>query len=80
MRLIVLVTAPALIEIKKLQNNHDAIWWCVKHIESLGVGDKPDWHDSYKKWTSDDKVEVLNKYIPFVETTLLRVLLRKFYC
>ena len=64
---VVLVTASALIELKKLQNNHDAIWWCAKHIEALGVGDKPDWHDSYKKWASDYKNEALNKYIPFVE-------------
>ena len=64
---VVLVTAPALIELKKLQNNHDAIWWCAKHIEALDVGDKPDWHDSYKKWASDHKNEALTKYIPFVE-------------
>jgi len=63
---VVLVTAPTLIELKKLQNNHDAIWWCAKHIEALGVGDKPDWHDSYKKWAADHKNDALEKYIPFV--------------
>jgi len=62
-----LVTVPTLIELKKLQNNHDAIWWCAKHIEALDAGDKPDWHDSYKKWASDYKNEAHNKYIPFVE-------------
>ena len=66
---VVLVTAPAILALKQLQNNHDAIWWCAKHIEALGVGDKPDWHDSYKKWASDYKNEALDKYIPFVEGT-----------
>ena len=69
---VVLVTAPVLLELKKLQNMksknyHDIIWWCAKHIEALGVGDKPDWHKSYKEWASDHKNEALNKYIPFVE-------------
>ena len=50
---VVLAAAPALLALKQLQNNHDAIWWCAKHIEALGVGDKPDWHDSYKKWAAD---------------------------
>jgi hypothetical protein len=63
---VVLATAPALITLKRLQNNHDAIWWCAKYIEALGVGDKPDWHDSYKKWASDHKNDALEKYIPFV--------------
>ena len=71
---VVLVTAPVLLELKNLQNKnlknyHDIIWWCAKHIEALGVGDKPEWHDSYKKWAADHKNEALNKYIPFVETT-----------
>ena len=69
---VVLVTAPVLLELKKLQNMksknyHDIIWWCAKHIEALGVGDKPDWHKSYKEWASDHKNEALTKYIPFVE-------------
>jgi hypothetical protein len=69
---VVLVTAPVLLELKKLQNMksknyHDIIWWCAKHIEALGVGDKPDWHKSYKDWASDHKNEALDKYIPFVE-------------
>ena len=64
---VVLVTAPALLALKQLQNNHDAIWWCAKHIEALGVGDKPNWHKSYKDWASDNKNEALDKYIPFVE-------------
>ena len=64
---VVLVTAPALLALKELQNNHDAIWWCAKHIEALGVGDKPNWHKSYKDWASDNKNEALDKYIPFVE-------------
>ena len=71
---VVLVTAPVLLELKNLQNKnlknyHDIIWWCAKHIEALGVGDKPEWHDSYKKWASDYKNDALNKYIPFVEDT-----------
>jgi hypothetical protein len=69
---VVLVSAPVLLELKKLQNMksknyHDIIWWCAKHIEALGVGDKPDWHKSYKDWASDHKNEALDKYIPFVE-------------
>jgi hypothetical protein len=63
---VVLAAAPALLALKQLQNNHDAIWWCAKHIEALGVGDKPDWHDSYKKWAGDHKTDSLEKYIPFV--------------
>jgi hypothetical protein len=63
---VVLAAAPALLALKQLQNNHDAIWWCAKHIEALGVGDKPDWHDSYKKWAADHKTDALEKYIPFV--------------
>ena len=44
---VVLVTAPELLELKNLQNKklknyHDIIWWCAKHIEALGVGDKPE--------------------------------------
>jgi len=66
---VVLVTASALVELKKLQNNHDAIWWCAKHIEALGVGDKPDWHKSYKDWASPYKNDALDLYIPFVEGT-----------
>ena len=71
---VVLVTAPVLLELKNLQNKklknyHDIIWWCAKHIEALGVGDKPEWHDSYKKWAADHKNEAINKYIPFVEDT-----------
>lgn len=69
---VVMVTAPVLLELKNLQNKnlknyHDIIWWCAKHIEALGVGDKPEWHDSYKKWAADHKNEAINKYIPFVE-------------
>lgn len=71
---VVLVTAPVLLELKNLQNKnlknyHDIIWWCAKHIEALGIGDKPEWHDSYKKWAADHKNEALHKYIPFVEDT-----------
>jgi hypothetical protein len=66
---VVLATAPALLALKQLQNNHDAIWWCAKHIEALGVGDKPDWHKSYKDWASPYKNDALDLYIPFVEGT-----------
>jgi hypothetical protein len=37
-----LVTTPKFIELKKLQRKQEDIWWCTKHIETLGVGDKPD--------------------------------------
>ena len=63
------LTAPALLELKKLENNYEAIWWCAKHIEALGVGDKPDWHKSYKDWASPYKNDALDLYIPFVEGT-----------
>ena len=33
---VVALTAPALLELKKLENNYEAVWWCAKHIEALG--------------------------------------------
>ncbi len=62
------MTAPALLELKKLENNYDAIWWCAKHIEALGKGDKPDWYNKYVDWASDKKHDVkraaLKEYLP----------------
>ena len=52
---VVALTAPALLELKKLENNYEAIWWCAKHIEALGKGDKPDGYDKYTVWAADPK-------------------------
>jgi len=58
------LTAPALLELKKLENNYDAIWWCAKHIEALGKGDKPDGYDKYVAWAKDVKNAALQAYMP----------------
>ena len=39
---VVLFATLTLIELKKLANNQDAIWWVAKHGEALGSGDNPD--------------------------------------
>ena len=55
---VVALTAPALLELKKLENNennYEAVWWCAKHIEALGKGDKPDGYDKYTVWAADPK-------------------------
>ena len=65
---VVQMTAPALLELKKLENNYDTIWWCDNHIEVLGKGDKPDWYNKYVDWASDKKHDVkstaLKEYLP----------------
>ena len=67
-KVVVQMTTPALLELKKLENNYDAIWWCAKHIEALGKGDKPDWYNKYVDWASDKKHDVkstdLKEYFP----------------
>ena len=60
---VVKVTAPTLIALKNLANNQDAIWWVAKHVEALSVGDKPDWHKSYKDWAKDIKNIALAEYM-----------------
>ena len=62
-KVVVQMTAPALLELKKLENNYDAIWWCAKHIEALGKGDKPDWYNKYVDWAGDVKRAALKEYI-----------------
>ncbi len=64
------LTAPALLELKKLENNYDAIWWCAKHIEALGKGDKPDGYKSYVDWAGDVKRVALQAYIPLATEAL----------
>ena len=64
---VVALTAPALLELKKLENNdntYEAVWWCAKHIEALGKGDKPDGYDKYTVWAGDVKRAALKEYIP----------------
>ena len=61
---VVALTAPALLELKKLENNYEAVWWCAKHIEALGKGDKPDGYDKYTVWAGDVKRADLKEYIP----------------
>jgi hypothetical protein len=61
---VVLAATPALLELKKLPNNQDAIWWVAKHVEALSVaGDKPEWHESYKKWAKQNKEEAIETYM-----------------
>ena len=64
---VVALTAPALLELKKLENNennYEAVWWCAKHIEALGKGDKPDGYDKYTVWAGDGKRAALKAYMP----------------
>ncbi len=63
---VVELTAPALLELKKLENNYEAVWWCAKHIEALIKGDRSDGFDKYCTWAKDVKREALKEYIPLV--------------
>jgi hypothetical protein len=60
---VVALTVPALLELKKLENNYEAIWWCVKHAEALIKGDRSDGFDKYCTWAKDVKRETLKEYI-----------------
>jgi hypothetical protein len=60
---VVALTVPALLELKKLENNYEAIWWCVKHSEALIKGDRSDGFDKYCTWAKDVKREALKEYI-----------------
>jgi hypothetical protein len=60
---VVALTVPALLELKKLENNYEAIWWCVKHAEALIKGDRSDGFDKYCTWAKDVKREALKEYI-----------------
>ena len=60
---VVALTVPALLELKKLENNYEAIWWCVKHAEALIKGDRSDGFDKYCSWAKDVKREALKEYI-----------------
>ena len=59
---VVKVTAPTLIALKNLANNQDAIWWVAKHVEALSLGEKPDWHKSYKEWAKQYKGQAIYTY------------------
>ena len=62
---VVALTAPALLELKKLENNYEAVWWCAKHIEALGKGDKPDGYDKYTVWGNKNMTAaVIKEYAP----------------
>jgi len=62
---VVALTAPALLELKKLENNYEAVWWCAKHIEALGKGDKPDGYDKYVTWGNKNMTATSTKeYAP----------------
>jgi hypothetical protein len=58
---VVALTVPVLLELKKLENNYEVIWWCVKHAEALIKGDRSD--VKYCTWAKDVKREALKKYI-----------------
>jgi hypothetical protein len=57
------LTVPVLLELKKLENNYEAIWWCVKHAEALIKGDRSDGFDKYCTWAKSLKREALKEYI-----------------
>ena len=40
---VVLVSAPAFLELKKLTNNSETIWWVDKHVEALGKCERSEW-------------------------------------
>jgi hypothetical protein len=61
---VVALTAPALLELKKLENNYEAIWWYAKHAEALGKGDRSDGFDKYVGWAKVVKREALKEYMP----------------
>ena len=62
---VVALTAPALLELKKLENNYEAVWWCAKHIEALGKGDKPDGYDKYTVWGNKNMTAAaIKEYAP----------------
>ena len=72
---VVALTAPALLELKKLENelkklenienNYEAIWWCAKHIEALGKGDRPDGYEKYTAWGNKNMTATaIKEYAP----------------
>jgi hypothetical protein len=59
---------PVLVELRKIDNNPDAIWWVDKHVESLGlVLEKPDWHKSYKDWAKEEKIDAIEAFLASVQ-------------
>jgi len=59
---------PVLVELRKIANNADAIWWVDKHVEALGLAlEKPDWHKSYKDWAKDEKLDAIEAFLASVQ-------------
>ena len=59
---------PVLVELRKIANNADAIWWVDKHVEALGLSlEKPDWHKSYKEWAKDEKLDAIEAFLASVQ-------------
>jgi hypothetical protein len=59
---------PVLVELRKIANNPDAIWWVDKHVEALGLSlEKPDWHKSYKDWAKDEKIDAIEAFLTSVQ-------------
>jgi hypothetical protein len=57
---------PVLVELKKMANNPDLLWWIAKHVEVLSrAGEKPESHKSYKTWAKDMKKEALAEYMGY---------------
>jgi hypothetical protein len=68
---VVALTAPALLELKKLENNYEAIWWCVKHAEALIKGDRTDGFDKYCTWGNKNMTAAaLQAYMPLATEAL----------
>jgi hypothetical protein len=59
---------PVLVELRKIANNADAIWWVDKHVEALGLSlEKPDWHKSYKDWAKEEKIDSIEAFLASVQ-------------
>jgi hypothetical protein len=59
---------PVLVELRKIANNADAIWWVDKHVEALGLSlEKPDWHKSYKDWAKEEKIDAIEAFLASVQ-------------
>jgi hypothetical protein len=59
---------PVLVELRKISNNADAIWWVDKHVEALGLSlEKPDWHKSYKDWAKEEKIDAIEAFLASVQ-------------
>ncbi len=68
---VVALSAPVLLDLKKLENNYEAIWWCVKHAEALIKGDRSAGFDKYCTWGNKNMTATdLQAYMPLATEVL----------